>query len=56
MAGLEGLSSHFEKETNRLFKDQQKWKIWMDIILKTCTYPSVVGSAEHFLAVGMKNA
>lgn len=56
MAGLEGLSSHFEKETNRLFKDQQKWKMWMDIILKTCTHPSVVGSAEHFLMVGMKKA
>jgi SAM-dependent methyltransferase len=27
MAGLEGLSSHHERETNRLYKDQEKWKI-----------------------------
>jgi SAM-dependent methyltransferase len=54
MAGLEGLSSHHPKETNRLFKDQQKWKMWMDILLKTCTHPSVVGCTEHFLFVGRK--
>ncbi|HVP27014.1 MAG TPA: hypothetical protein VMT26_05045 [Candidatus Bathyarchaeia archaeon] len=55
MAGLEGLSSHHAKETNRLFKDQEKWKMWMEILLKTCTHPSVVGSAEHFLLVGRKH-
>jgi len=54
MAGLEGLSSHHEKETNRLHKDEKKWKIWMEIILKTCTHPSVVGGSEHFLLVGKK--
>lgn len=54
MAGLEGLSSHHEKETNRLYKDQEKWKMWIDVLLKTCTHPSVVGGAEHFLLVGRK--
>jgi ubiquinone/menaquinone biosynthesis C-methylase UbiE len=54
MAGLEGLSSHHPKETNRLFKDDEKWKMWMEIILKTCTHPAVVGSSEHFLLVGKK--
>ncbi len=54
MAGLEGLSSHHEKETNRLCKDKEKWKMWIDILLKTCTHPSVVGSAEHFLLVCRK--
>jgi len=54
MAGLEGLSSHHEKETNRLHKDEKKWKIWMEIILKTFTHPSVVGGSEHFLLVGKK--
>lgn len=54
MAGLEGLSSHHEKKTNRLFKDKQKWKIWTEILLKTCTHPSVVGSSEHFLLVCRK--
>jgi len=51
MAGLEGLSSHHRKETNRLYKDQKKWKMWIEILLKTCTHPSVVGSSEHFLLV-----
>lgn len=55
MAGLEGLSSHHEKETNRLFKDQEKWKQWIEILLKICTHPSVVGSTEHFLLVGRKH-
>jgi len=54
MAGLEGLSSHHEKETNRLYKDQEKWKMWSGILLETCTHPSVVGSAEHFLLVCRK--
>lgn len=54
MAGLEGLSSHHEKETNRLHKDEEKWKIWMEITLKTCTHPAVIGSSEHFLLVGKK--
>ncbi len=54
MAGLEGLSSHHEKETNMLHKDEEKWKIWMEIILKTCTRPAVIGSSEHFLLVGKK--
>lgn len=54
MAGLEGLSSHHEKETNRLFKNKEKWEMWMKILLKTCTHPSVVGSSEHFLLVCRK--
>jgi ubiquinone/menaquinone biosynthesis C-methylase UbiE len=29
MAGLEGLSSHHERETIKLYKDQEKWKMWM---------------------------
>jgi len=52
--GLEGLSSHHRKETNKLHKDQEKWKMWMEILLKTCTHPSVVGSSEHFLLVCRK--
>ena len=54
MAGLEGLSSHHEKETNKLFKDREKWRMCMEILLKTCTHPSVVGSSEHFLLVCRK--
>ena len=54
MAGLERLSSHHRKETNKLYKDQEKWKMWMEILLETCTHPSVVGSSEHFLLVCRK--
>jgi len=53
-AGLEGLSSHHRKETNRLHKDPEKWKMWTEILLETCTHPAVVGSAEHFLLVCKK--
>lgn len=54
MAGLEGLSSHCQKETNRLSKEPEKWKIWTEIILKTCTHPAVIGTSEHFLLVGKR--
>ncbi len=56
MAGLEGLSSHLHKETNRLYKDREKWSMWTEILLDTCAHPSVVGSAEHFLLVGKKQS
>jgi len=54
LAGLEGLSSHHEKKTNKLYKDKEKWKLWTEILLETCTHPSVVGSSEHFLLVCKK--
>jgi 2-polyprenyl-3-methyl-5-hydroxy-6-metoxy-1,4-benzoquinol methylase len=54
MAGLEGLSSHLQKETNRLYRDREKWSMWAEILLDTCAHPSVVGNAEHFLLVGKK--
>jgi len=54
MAGLEGLSSHHRRATNRLSKDLEKWSIWLETILETCTHPAVVGGAEHFLLVGRK--
>jgi SAM-dependent methyltransferase len=56
LAGLEGLSSHYRKETNRLYKDQEKWRMWTEMLLATCTHPSLVGSAEHFLLVGRKQS
>jgi len=54
MAGLEGLASHHSRETNRLHKDQEKWKMWLEILLQTCTHPSVVGTSEHFLLICRK--
>lgn len=54
MVGLEGLSSHHRRKTNKLSKDHEKWNLWLNVILETCTHPAVVGSAEHILLVGRK--
>jgi len=56
MAGLEGLSSHHRKETNALYKNKEKWKMWLEILLKTATHPSVIGSSEHFLLICKKHS
>jgi len=53
MAGLEGLSSHHRRKTNKLSKDPEKWNLWLKIILETCTRV-VVGGTEHILLVGRK--
>lgn len=50
LAGLESLSSHLKEATKNLYKD--KWKMWMDIIIKICNRPWVLGTAEHILYVG----
>jgi hypothetical protein len=54
MVGLEGLSSHHRRATNKLSRNAEKWKLWLSIVLETCTNPAVVGGAEHFLLVGRK--
>lgn len=54
MAAVEGLSSHHSKEINRLAKDRRRWKMWMEILLLTCTHPSIIGSSEHLLLMGRK--
>ncbi len=54
MVALEGLSSHHKRETNRLARDKEKWSMWMDILLRTCNHPSIVGGSEHMLLVGRK--
>lgn len=53
-AGLEGVSSHHRRATNRLYKDKEKWTMWIEILLETCIDPSTVGSSEHFLIVFRK--
>jgi ubiquinone/menaquinone biosynthesis C-methylase UbiE len=54
MSTCEGLSSHLKKQTNEAYKDQRKWKFWLDLTLKTSTDPSILGLGEHFLYVGKK--
>jgi SAM-dependent methyltransferase len=54
MATCEGLSSHLMGPTNRLYRDKKKWEKWMEIMLKTCTDPILLGTGEHFLYIGQK--
>jgi 2-polyprenyl-3-methyl-5-hydroxy-6-metoxy-1,4-benzoquinol methylase len=56
MATCEGLSAHLKEETNEIFKDKRKWRFWLNLILKTCTDPAILGLGEHFLYVGKKIA
>jgi len=54
MATCEGLSSHLQEETNEIYKDREKWEFWLDILLRTCTDPCILGLGEHLLYVGRK--
>jgi 2-polyprenyl-3-methyl-5-hydroxy-6-metoxy-1,4-benzoquinol methylase len=54
MAGLQGLSTLHIEQTNALYKDKRKWKMWLNILLKTCTHPAAIGASEHFLLVCRK--
>jgi len=54
VATCEGLSSHLQGPTNRLYRDKEKWAKWVDLILRTCTDPILLGMGEHFLYVGRK--
>lgn len=54
MAGLEGISSHHEKELNQVAKDETRWRNWLAAHYQTCTHPAVVGMSEHMLIVCRK--
>jgi len=54
MATCEGLSSHLQGPTNRLYRDKAKWARWKELILKTCADPVLLGMGEHFWYVGRK--
>ncbi len=55
MVGLEGLSSNYIKETNKLFKKYPKSAdIWWETHLKTCAHPAVVEMSPHFMIICKK--
>ena len=54
MATCEGLSSHLREQTNHIYEDKDKWYRWVQLLLKTCTDPVILGLGEHFLYVGKK--
>lgn len=55
MAALEGLSSHHQEEVNKLAENEERWQMWIDVLLRTCNHPSIVGISEHILLVGRKS-
>jgi len=55
LAGLQGLGSHHPREINKLARNRERWRIWMETHYRTCTHPSVVGMSEHMLIVGRKS-
>jgi SAM-dependent methyltransferase len=55
LAGLEGLGSHHPREINKLARNRERWRIWMETHYRTCTHPSAVGISEHMLIVGRKS-
>jgi SAM-dependent methyltransferase len=54
LATCQGLSSDLEEDTNSLYKDRRSWRQWLDILLRTCTDPYVLGFGNHLLYVGQK--
>ncbi|MGA3020963.1 MAG: class I SAM-dependent methyltransferase [Candidatus Micrarchaeales archaeon] len=54
MVAVEGLASSHLNEVNKLYKNKKRWKIWIETHLKTCNQPSILGSSEHTLLVGIK--
>lgn len=54
LASCEGLSAHLKEETNSLYDDKEKWEKWFQMVLDTCTDPSIVGVGEHLLFIGRK--
>jgi len=54
MATCEGLSSHLQRATNKLYRDKEKWARWTELTLKTCTDPVLLGMGEHLLYIGQK--
>jgi ubiquinone/menaquinone biosynthesis C-methylase UbiE len=56
MATCEGLSSHLQRASNKLYRDKEKWAKWMQLLLETCTDPTLLSMGEHFLYVGKKKS
>jgi len=56
MATCEGLSSHLQEQTKAIYNDSAKWNRWLEILLRTCTDPNILGLGEHLLYVGRKKA
>ncbi len=54
MAGAQGSSDGLMAQTNDLYEDEEKWRIWEKLIIKISTDPTVVGISSHMLYLGRK--
>ncbi len=54
MAGAQGLSDGLIAQTNDLYEDEEKWRIWEKLIIETSTDPTVVDMSSHMLYLGRK--
>ena len=54
IAGCEGLAAHLQEPLTKLAEDETIWKAWMDLHWRTCTEPSILGTAEHLLMICRK--
>ncbi len=56
LAGVEGISVHHNRALNKLAKDENRYRAWLETHYKTCTHPAAVGMSEHILIVCRKNS
>jgi SAM-dependent methyltransferase len=54
IATCQGLSSDLEEDTNMLQKNKENWTKWLELLLRTCTDPCILGFGNHLLYVGRK--
>jgi ubiquinone/menaquinone biosynthesis C-methylase UbiE len=50
--GVQGLSAHLKDVTEDCYQRRDRWKIWQDVLIRTCNHPSVVGVSDHILCIG----
>ena len=50
--GVHGLSAHLKEVTEDCYQRSDRWKIWQDVLIRTCNHPSVVGVSDAILAIG----
>jgi SAM-dependent methyltransferase len=50
--GIQGLSAHLKDVTEDCAQDPARWRIWKEVLIRTCNHPSVVGVSDHILCVG----
>jgi SAM-dependent methyltransferase len=50
----EGIAAFLDEKVNQLIDNEETWKRLFEIIIRTCTDPSILGAGEHCVFVGQK--